>query len=113
MKLKYKIAKSSELSCEAIIKKILFVLDEKKYGIVNVTSDSILFDDNRRLIVGNWEYARRLHSGTFEVVGQKNSNIIVFEYYPISIFEFIWVGVLCVVPIIFGIINDDYFLGFF
>ena len=57
MKLKYKIAKSTELSTETIIKKILLKLDKEKYGVLDVTDTSVSFDDdNGRIFVGNWEY---------------------------------------------------------
>jgi hypothetical protein len=111
MKLKYKIAKTTSLNSEDIINKILLLIDEKKYGLVNVTDSQVSFDDKRRLIVGNWEYARRLHSGTFEIVNNKSTNIVVLEYLPISLFEFIWVGILVLAFNIFAISNDANFAG--
>ena len=106
MKLKYKIAKTTQLSSETIISRILSKVEEKKYGLVDVTKSSVSFDDNRCLIVGNWEYASRLHSGKFEVVDNDKSNIVVFEYYPIPVFEFIWVGILVLGFNIFAISNS-------
>ena len=111
MKLKYKIAKTTSLSAEDIINKILLLIDEKKYGLVNVTDSQVSFDDNRRLIVGNWEYARRLHSGTFEIINNQNTNIVVLEYLPIPIFEFVWVGILVLAFNIAAISNGADFAG--
>jgi hypothetical protein len=113
MKLKYKISKTTSLSSEDIINKILLLIDEKKYGLVNVTDSQVSFDDKRRLIVGNWEYARRLHSGTFEIINNKNTNIVVLEYLPIPLFEFIWVGILVLAFNIFSISNGENFIGLF
>ena len=112
MKLKYKIAETTELSSETLINRIVSKIQEKKYGIVSVTDSSVSFDDNQRLVVGNWEYARRLHSGNFEIVNNKTSNIVVFEYYPISVFEFVWVGIICAIFTGWGIVNEVYFAGF-
>jgi hypothetical protein len=111
MKLKYKIAKSTSLSSEDIINKILLLIEEKKYGIVNVTDSQVSFDDKRRLIVGNWEYARRLNSGTVEIINNKNTNIVVLEYLPIPVFEFIWVGIIVLAFNIMAFSNDTYFAG--
>ena len=111
MKLKYKIAKTTSISSEDIINKILLLIDEKKYGLVNVTDSQVSFDDKRRLIVGNWEYARRLHSGTFEIISNKSTNIVVLEYLPIPLFEFIWVGILVLAFNIFAISNGANFAG--
>jgi len=111
MKLKYKIAKTTSLSSEDIINKILLLIEEKKYGLVNVTDSQVSFDDKRRLIVGNWEYARRVHSGTFEIINNKSTNIVVLEYLPIPLFEFIWVGILGLAFNIFSISNGADFIG--
>jgi len=111
MKLKYKIVKTTELSTETIIKKVIALIDEQKYGIVDVTSSSVSFDDNRRLFVGNWEYASRLNSGKFEVVNIENTRAVVFEYLPIPIFDFIWVGIIVVGINIFVSVNGSYIGG--
>lgn len=111
MKLKYKIAKTSSLSSEDIINKILLLIEEKKYGIVNVTVNSVSFDDRRKLIRGNWEYIGRLHSGTFEIVNNKSTNIVVMEYLPIPLSEFIWVGILVLAFNIFAVYNGANFAG--
>jgi len=97
MKLKYKIAKPTSLSSEDILNKILSVIEDQQYGIVNVTKSQVSFDNNKRLIVGNWEYARRVHSGTFEIINNGNTNIVVLEYFPITLIEFIGVGVIVLV----------------
>jgi len=113
MKLKYKIAETTSLSSEDIINKILLLIEEKKYGIVNVTNSQVSFDDKRRLIVGNWEHASRLHSGTFEIINNSNTNIVVFEYLPIPVFEFIWVGILVLAFNIMAFSDSAYFAGLF
>jgi len=111
MKLKYKIAKTTEYDSATIIKRILALLDEEKYGIVDVTSNSVSFDDKRRLIVGNWEHSRRLHNGKFELIAIENTNAVLFEYYPIPLSEFIWVGAIVLVFNVFALANDVYFAG--
>lgn len=113
MKLKYKIAKPTSLSSEDILNKILSVIEEQQYGIVNVTKSQVSFDNNKRLIIGNWEYARRVHSGTFEIINNGNTNIVVLEYLPIPLFEFIWVGVIVLVFNIFAISNGANIAGLF
>jgi hypothetical protein len=109
MKLKYKISKSTELSSKTIINRILLKIQEKKYGLVSVTDSSVSFDENSGGLVWNWEYARRLHSGRFDVICDNSSNIVVFDYCPIPLSEFIFVGIACTVFIVVGIINKVYF----
>lgn len=111
MKLKYKIAKTTESSSEEIIKKILLLIAEKKYGILEVTSNHVSFNDHTSALVGNWEYYKRIKSGEFEVINNENNNIVVFEYYPIPVFEFFWAAILSVLPSVFGIIDKVYFIG--
>jgi hypothetical protein len=113
MKLKYKIAKSTELSSETIIKNILLKLETEKYGVLDITDSSVSFDDDDgRMFVGNWEYARRFKSGSFTIIKNNESNIVTLDYYPIPISDFIWVGICCAIPTIFGIVNNAYFVGF-
>ena len=111
MKLKYKIAKPTDLPSEDIVKKILSVIDENKYGIVSVTDSQVSFDDKKRLIVGNWEYTSRLNSGEFQIVKNGKSSVIVFDYYPIPLSDFIWVGIICAFFTGVGIIKEVYFAG--
>jgi hypothetical protein len=112
MKLKYKIAKTTELRSEDIIKRILLVIEKKNYGILEVSGTSVSFDNRTGGLVRNWEYARQMKSGTFEIVNNGNNNVVVFEYYPIPVFDFIWVGIMSAIPIGFGIVNDAYYVGF-
>jgi hypothetical protein len=111
VKLKYKIAKTSQLDSETIIKRILQEIEQRKYGILEITENSVSFDDHTGGIVGNWEYAKRMKSGRFEIIKNGTSNIVLFEYYPIPLFEFLWVGILCMFPITVGIANKQYFVG--
>ena len=112
MTLKYKITKTTELNSEAIIKNILSVIENRKYGILDVTNNSVSFDDYSGGLVWNWEYAKRMKSGKFEIIKNENSNIVVFEYYPIPVSEFIWAGIISLIFIVAGIINKNYFVGF-
>ncbi len=109
MKLNYKIAKTTGLSSETLINRILLKIDEKKYGLTSITDSSVSFDDHTGGLIWNWEYVRRLHSGKFEVFNNKSSNILVFEYCPIPLSEFIFVGTICAVITIWAIINKVYF----
>jgi len=111
MKLRYKIAKTTSLSSEDIINKILSVIEAQQYGIVSVTNSLVSFDNNKRLIVGNWEYARRVHSGMFEIVNNGKTNIVVLEYYPIPVFEFIWVGAIILFVNVMAISTGATFAG--
>jgi hypothetical protein len=111
MKLKYRIAKSTELSQEAIVKKILLQIEKRKYGILDVTKNSVSFDDHNGGLVWNWEHARSLKSGKFEIINEGANNNVVFEYYPISLFEIIYVAVLCGIFLVVGIIHQVYFTG--
>lgn len=45
VKLKYKIAKTSQLDSETVIKRILQKIDQTKYGILEITEKSVSFDD--------------------------------------------------------------------
>jgi len=112
MKLKYKITTSTELNSETIIKKILLIIEKKNYGIVEVINGSVSFDDHTGGFIGSWEYIRRMKSGKFEVINNGSSNIVVFEYYPIPVSEYIWVGIISLLPIGFGIINQVYIVSF-
>jgi hypothetical protein len=111
MKLTYKISKTTELGSETIINRILLKIQERKYGLLTVTDNSVSFDENTGGLIGNWEYSRRLYSGRFDVMSEKNGNIVVFEYCPIPLSEFIFVGIACAIFIILGIINAFYFSG--
>lgn len=113
MNLKYKIAKTSELDSETIIKRILQEIEQGKYGVLEVTENSVSFDDNSGGIVGNWEYARRMKSGKFEIIKNGASNVVLFEYYSIPVFEFLWVAILCMFPIVVGVSNKQYFMVYF
>jgi hypothetical protein len=52
-----------------------------------------------------------LHSGTFEIVNNKSTNIVVFEYLPIPLFEFMWVGIVVLAFNIFAISTGANFAG--
>jgi hypothetical protein len=113
MKLRYKIAQSTALNSETIIKNILSKLRDEKYGVLEITPTSVSFDDDDgRILVGNWEYARRVKNGWFEIIKNNDSHIVTLSFLPISISEYIWVGLICLAPIVFGFINHEYWIGF-
>ena len=112
MKLKYKISKTSDQSTATLIKRILALIDEKKYCVVDITQNSISFDDNRRLFVGNWEYVRRVNRGRFEILEIDGIRVVVFEYLPITIFEYVWVGIIVLGFEIVSFRDEAYAAGF-
>ena len=113
MKLKYKITKTTDQSTTALIKRILTLIDEKKYGVVDVTKNSVSFDDKLRLFVGNWEDIRRVNSGRFEIIEIDYIRVVVFEYLPIAVFEYIWVGILVAAIEIVSFRYNAYAASFF
>ena len=113
MKLKYKITKTTDQDTATLVKRILALIDEKKYGVVDVTKHSVSFDDKLRLFVGNWESIGRLDSGKFEIIEIDNIRVVVFEYLPIAVFEFIWVGIIVIAIEVVSVIHNAYAGSFF
>ena len=53
-----------------------------------------------------------MKNGKFEIINNGNSNIVLLEYLPIPISEYIWVAIMCSLPVGFGIVNKNYAIGF-
>jgi hypothetical protein len=112
MTLEYKIANTSSLNSEDIIKRIVLIIAKRKYGILSVTDSSVEFDDHSGGIIGNWEYVSRIKKGKFKILKNGDSNIVTFDYLPIPMSEYIWVAIICSLPIGFAIINKVYAASF-
>jgi len=108
MRLEYKIAKTSSLKSEDIIKRILLVTEQRKYGILGVTDSSVEFNDHSGGFIGNWEYASRMKKGKFEITNNGDSSVVTFYYLPIPMSEYISVAIACSLPIGLGIIDKVY-----
>jgi len=111
MILEYKISKSTSFSSEEIINKILLIIEKRNYGIVEITKKSVSFNAHTGGFIGNWEHVRRMKKGKFEIINNGNSNIVLFEYLPIPVSEYIWVAIISSFPVGFGIINKVYAVG--
>ena len=105
MELKYKIARSTDLDSEIIIKKILLKINQDKYGLIDFTYKDISFNIGSG---NNWERFSKLSSGKFEIVANRKSNVVVLEYCPIPLFDFVWVGIICLAVEAFSIITKVY-----
>ncbi|WP_342644740.1 hypothetical protein [Mucilaginibacter sp. CSA2-8R] len=102
----------STLKTETIIENIVSRLREERYGILDVTPVSISFDnDDGRLLVGNWEYARRVENGRFDIIKNNDSTIVTLDFYPISFSEYAWVGAACLLFGYFGFTEHEFLIS--
>lgn len=113
MKLRYEISKSTELSSADIIEKIRVAVYRRKYSVVNVTQNSVSFDEHTAGLVWRSEYIKRMKSGEFSIINNMDGNIVIFEYYPIPLSGFITVGVIALIITGIAIINHAAFAGLF
>jgi hypothetical protein len=111
MKLKYTISQSTDLTKDVIIEHIFKEINKRDYGLVSNMGNSIKFDSATSGLKWRWrsEHLSRLDSGTFEIVTSDDHNTLNFEYYPITLFEYIWVFCLITVFIVIGIVQAIFF----
>ncbi|NHA04652.1 hypothetical protein G7092_12635 [Mucilaginibacter sp. HC2] len=111
MKLKFKISQTTSLAPEIIIDRIKVELDQNKYRVLNITNNSVKFDESPWKLMWNFEAMRRLDGGKFDVNLQDNLTSVTFSYYRSLIAPII---ILTVISI--SLIKDgEYYapLGFF
>jgi hypothetical protein len=108
MKLEHKISKTTELSSDVIIEKLFAMINRRNYGILDFDKTRVSFDDRTGGFIGRGESLRRLKSGEFKIMSNDSNNVVVFEYLPIPVFEYIFVIAVSLIIILIGIINKDY-----
>jgi len=99
MKLKFKISRATNLNPQIVIDRITKKLDNDNYRILNVTDDTVEFDESPWKIMWNFQAARRLDGGKFEIHESDNLFSITFSYYrsliaPVVILIAISVGLI-------------------
>lgn len=93
MKLKYTISQATDLTGEVIIEHILKEIDKRDYGLISNWNNTIKFDNDTSGLKWRWrsKYLSRLDSGSFEMITSDDHNTLNFEYYPITLLEYIGV----------------------
>ncbi|MBB6110645.1 hypothetical protein [Mucilaginibacter lappiensis] len=99
MKLKFKISQTTSLAPEIIIDRIKAELDQNKYRVLNITNNSVKFDESPWKLMWNFEAMRRLDGGKFDVNLQDNLTSVTFSYYrsligPLIILTVISIGLI-------------------
>jgi len=115
MKLRYTISETTDLSREILIEHILKEIDKRDYGLISNWNNTIKFDSTTSGLRWRWRWENnsRLDSGTFEIVVCDDHNILNFEYYPITLFEYLWVLFLVTACIVAGGTNAVFFIPYF
>ncbi len=108
MRLRYRITRSTTLDPETIIKRTILVVKDNEYRIANSTEHEVSFDNKKYMFSSRIANVSRVNSGKFEIENNKEDRTIIFEYYPITISEFVLVAVISIVIVVFAIINDIY-----
>jgi hypothetical protein len=81
MKLKFKVSQSTNLHPQIITGKIVSLLDDGKYRVNHVTDSRVEFDENPWKLMWNFEAAKRLDGGKFEISMLNNEVLITFTWY--------------------------------
>jgi len=81
MKLKYKIAQSTDLDTQTLIKKMISKLEDDKYRILSVRENGLTFYDDPWKLMWNFEAARRMNGGSFEIETKDGVQTATFSIY--------------------------------
>lgn len=109
MKLKFKIAQSTDLAPQVIVDKIKVKLDKDDYQILNITGDTVEFNDSPWKLMSRSKAFRRLDGGKFEINLKDDSTSVTLSYY-LSL-----IGVILVLAVLsIGLIaNGEYYAPIF
>jgi len=112
MKLRYTISQTTDFTREVLINHILSEIEKRDYAVVSNSGNRVEFDSRTGRLRWNWEYIGRFDSGKFEVITGDGGNTLNFEYYPITLFEYLWVLFLVTACIVIAI-HDAVFIPCF
>jgi hypothetical protein len=109
MKIKFKVKQSTSLAPAVIIGRIVSKLDEGKYRVNDVTVSSVEFDEEPVKLMWNFEAAKRLDGGRFEINSSNNEALITFTWYSNLLTPALIIAALS----IFAINHGDYYAPLF
>jgi len=81
MKLKFKISEPTDIESEIIIKRVVTILEHKKYDLTNITSDVVEFYESPWKLMWNFEAVNRFSGGKFEICSIGGVKSVKFTYY--------------------------------
>jgi len=115
MNLTRQISTTTDFDEAILLKKILAVLEEDRYGIKRLTNNIVEFSQHNGGLRWNFEYFGLLDSGEFSVERSDDKNVVKLTYLAIPLSEIVFVIAIFLFFAIFGIINEVYgsfFVGF-
>jgi hypothetical protein len=109
MNLKFKISETTEIDSKTLIDRVLLILEQKKYRVIDFTKSTVSFDSRYGGVIWKSEYKSRLDRGNFEILNQGQSNVLIFEYYPIPKSEYLFVFFIIGLCIFLSVIIQSYY----
>jgi hypothetical protein len=81
IKLRFKVSQSTILEPPIVIERIHLKLNDKKYNVIEVTDNTVIFKERPWVLMWNFQAARRLDGGHFEIDLSNNGQSVSLNYY--------------------------------